>query len=169
MSKKTLADVINAERIKEVDLWVNKFPAEHKQSALLQALRIVQDEHGWLSEENMQLVAEYLGVPHIAAFEVASFYNMYNLKPVGKHSIGVCNSIACMLSGSEKIMHHLETRLGVKFGETTSDQKFTLQHAECLGACVNAPVCRVGREYHEHLTTEKVDMLLAELGNTHGK
>lgn len=161
--QKKLTTMLSSQRIAEIDHWIAKFPSQWKQSALLQALRIVQDEHGWLSNELMEAVAEYLGIPKIAVFEVATFYSMYNLKPVGKHKIEVCTNISCMLNDSEKIMMHLEKRLGIKVNETTADGKFTLKGVECLGACVNAPVCQIGRHYHEHLTPEKIDGILEEL------
>jgi NADH-quinone oxidoreductase subunit E len=159
----TLQALLSPERLAEVDHWVAKFPAEHQQSATLQGLRIIQDQLGWISKEAMIALAEYLAIEPMAVFEVASFYSMYHLTPAGKHTIGLCKSISCTLNGSNNLRLHLEEKLQTKFGETTSDGKITLKHVECLGACVNAPVCNVGREYHEHLTPEKLDALVERL------
>jgi NADH-quinone oxidoreductase subunit E len=148
----------------EVDAWLKKFPESRKQSALLYALRILQEEEGYLSEAGMKVVADYLGLPHINAFEVASFYSMYDLAPRGKHKIGVCVSISCMLCGSAKILAYLEQRLQIKVGETTADGRFTLQRVECLAACAGAPALIVNdKHYHEALTPESIDAVLAAL------
>lgn len=148
----------------EIDHWVKKYPPEQKQSAVLSALHTVQEEKGgWLTEPLMDAVADYLGMPRIAVYEVASFYSMYELKPVGRHKICVCTNISCMLSGSEKVMTHLQQRLGINVGETTSDGKFTLKEVECLAACANAPMFQIGKHYYEDLTPEKIDAILATL------
>lgn len=147
-----------------IDQWVAKFPPEQKQSAILPALRFAQEENnGWLSDQIMKAVAEYLNLPFIAVYEVASFYSMYELKPVGKYKLNICTNISCMLAGCDKIVKHLNQALNIKFGETSSDQKFTLKEVECLGACANAPVMHIGHKYHEDLTPEKVDKILEEL------
>jgi NADH-quinone oxidoreductase subunit E len=151
----------------EIDHWATRFPPEQKQSALLKALLLVQENHeGWLSDALIEAVADHLGLPHIAAYEVASFYSMYNLKPIGKYRIDVCTNISCLLSGADKIVEHLKKQLGVEFGETTADGKFTLKEVECLAACAAAPVCQIGRHYHEHLTPAKCDQLLHKLRST---
>ncbi|GAB4358642.1 MAG: NADH-quinone oxidoreductase subunit NuoE [Gammaproteobacteria bacterium] len=161
MSAQSKIDLINADSRAEIDRWIAKYPADQKQSAVMAALRIVQEQNGgWLTTELMDAVAEYLEMPPIAVYEVATFYSMYELKPVGKHKLCVCTNISCMLRGSEKIVEHLESRLGIKMGETTGDGKFTLKEVECLGACVNAPMLQLGNEYHENLTPESVDALL---------
>lgn len=148
----------------EIDRWLTKYPPQGKQSALLPALLIAQEHHeNWLPQNIIEAVADYLAIPHIAAFEVASFYSMYNLKPVGKNTIAVCTNISCMLSGSEKIEHYLKRRLGVKFGETSADGKYTLKEVECLAACANAPVCQINKDYHGDLTTEKLEKILQAL------
>lgn len=148
----------------EIDGWIAKYPAEHRQSAVMAALRIVQDANGGsLTPEWMDAVAAYLGMEPIAVYEVATFYSMYELKPVGKHKLCVCTNVSCMLRGSEEIVEHLEKKLGAKLGETTADGRVTLKEVECLGACVNAPMMQVGHEYHEHLTPEKVDQILKDL------
>jgi NADH-quinone oxidoreductase subunit E len=152
---------------KDIDAWVIKYPPEQKQSAVLSALMIVQEDNGgWLTNELVESVAQYLDMPTIAAFEVASFYSMYDLQPVGRYKINVCNSISCLLNGSEKIIAHLCKRLNVKVGETTADGLFTLKKAECLAACIGAPACVIGPDYHENLTPEKMDAILDKLEGT---
>lgn len=149
---------------KAIDRWVTQYPADQKQSAVLSALHIVQDENGgWLTEELMNAVADYLGMPRIAVYEVATFYTLYDLEPVGRHKISVCTNISCMLAGCHKIVDHLQKRLGIGFGQTTPDGKFTLKEVECLAACVNAPMFQIDRQYHENLTPDKVDEILASL------
>ena len=148
----------------EIDKWLTKYPPHGKQSALLPALLIAQEDHdNWLSNEIIEAVADYLGIPHIAAYEVASFYSMYNLKPVGKNTISVCTNISCMLSGSEKIERYLKQRLAIKFGETTADGKYTIKEVECLAACAGAPACLINKTYHENVTPEKLDAILRQL------
>ena len=157
-------NLLTQESISEIDTWVAKYPPEHKESAVMAALRIAQDQNGgWLTDELIEEVARYLDMEPIAAYEVATFYSMYELSPVGKHKICVCTNISCMLRGSDEVVNHLENRLGIKLGETTEDGKFTLKEVECLGACVNAPVAQLGNKYHEHLTPSTIDTLLAQL------
>lgn len=147
-----------------IDAWLKKFPAEQKQSAIIAALTYVQDENGgWLTNELIEAVAAYLGMPKIAAYEVATFYSMFLLKPVGRHVINVCTNISCMLCGSKQIVNHLESRLGIGLGETTTDGKFTLRSVECLAACVGAPMIQIGRQYYENLTPDKIDAILSAL------
>lgn len=160
---KRLQDLISAERLVEIDTWIDKFPPEQRQSAILQGLRIAQDEHGWLSEPLIEAVAEYLGMPRIAAFEVASFYSLYNLKPVGKYRIDVCNSISCNLNNSEAVIDYLKKKLNIDLNEISADGKFTIRAVECLGACVNAPVCQIGRQYYEKLSTDNIDAIINSL------
>jgi len=154
----------------EIDRWLTKYPPDKKRSALLIALRLVQEDNGgWLSVDAMDAVADYLDLPKTAVYEVATFYKMYDLKPVGRHKIAVCNSISCMLNGSEKILAHLEDKLDIKPGETTADGCYTLKEVECLAACVHAPVLQVDdRTYHEKLTLEKIDALLDQLKSAAG-
>ena len=148
----------------EIDHWVKKFPADQKQSAVLPALRFAQEENGgWLTDEIMQAVADYLSMPFIAVYEVASFYSMYELKPIGKHKLSICTNISCMLAGCDKIVKHLHKKLNINLGETTPDQTYSLKEVECLGACANAPVMHIGHKYYEDLTPEKVDKILEEL------
>lgn len=147
-----------------IDQWLLHYPPEQKRSAVMEALRLAQDDNqGYLTEEIMDAVADYLEMPAIAVYEVASFYTMYDLKPVGRNVINVCSSISCLLSDSEKIICHLQQRLGIGLNETTADGKFTLREVECLAACANAPVAHVAKKYYENLTPEKVDVMLGEL------
>ena len=145
----------------EIDQWIAKYPAEQRQSACMPALRIVQDQNGgWLTEPLMDAVADYLNMPSIAVYEVATFYSMYEHKPVGRHKVCVCTNISCLLCGSDEIVGHLKNKLGIKFGEVTEDGKFSLKEVECLGACSGAPMMQIGREYFENLTPEKIDSIL---------
>ncbi|MGB6977041.1 MAG: NAD(P)H-dependent oxidoreductase subunit E [Gammaproteobacteria bacterium] len=150
---------------KEIDRWLKKYPPEHKQSGVLYALRVVQEQNsGWLTVELLDAVADYLQIPKITVYEVATFYSMYNLKPVGRHTFSVCCNISCMLRGSEKMIEHLQKRLGISVDETTADGRFTLREVECLAACGGAPVMQLDdKHYHENLTPEKIDTLLEEL------
>ncbi len=154
-------ELLSAASRAEIDRWIAKYPPERRQSAVMAALRIAQEQNGgWLTQELMDGVAAYLGMPPIAVYEVATFYSMYELEPVGRHKICVCTNISCMLRGSEEVVAHLEKRLGIKLGETTADGRFTLKEVECLGACVNAPVMQVAKQYHEQLTPEVLDSIL---------
>jgi NADH-quinone oxidoreductase subunit E len=149
----------------EIDTWLKKYPENKKQSAVLQALMFVQrDNGGWLSEAHLNAVADYLELPPIAVYEVATFYDMYDLSPVGKNKIDVCTNISCKLCGCDKIVSHLEKRLGIKVGQTTSDGRYTLKAVECLAACVGAPMMQVNDlNYYEKLTPDKVDTILDRL------
>jgi NADH-quinone oxidoreductase subunit E len=146
----------------EIDRWLRKYPADQKQSAVLAALREVQHEHGgWLTVPLMDAVADYLGMPRIAVYEVASFYSMLETKPVGRHSISVCTNISCMLCGADDIVAYIEKKLGIKTGETTKDGRIYLKREEeCLAACCGGPMMMVDHVYHENLTPEKVDRIL---------
>ncbi len=156
--------MLSPEAIKKIDYELTKYPADQRQAAVMSALRIVQTERGWLSKESITEVAQYLGMPEIAAMEVATFYNMYDLSPVGKYKITVCTNISCMLRGSDEIVDHLQTKLGVGFNEITADGKFCLKEGECMGCCGGAPLLHVNNtQMHEFLTTEKVDAILEEL------
>jgi NADH-quinone oxidoreductase subunit E len=156
-------DLLAADVRAGIDLEVAKYPPERKGAAVMAALRLVQEKHGWLSPPLIEAVALYLEIQPVRAMEVATFYSMYDLEPVGKNKIQVCTNISCMLCGSDKIMAHLQKVLGIKPGETTKDGKFTLKEVECLGACVNAPMMQVGKEFHEHLTPAKIDEILKGL------
>ena len=156
---------LSAHAREAIDHWLSKYPADRQRSAVLAALREVQHEHGgYLTTEAMDAIAEYLDLPPIAVYEVASFYSMFELKPVGRHSISVCTNISCMLCGSAAIVEHIERKLGIKTGESTADGKFFLKREEeCLAACVNAPMMQVDHVYYENLIPEKVDQILDSL------
>lgn len=154
-----MASLFSESLKKQIDHWIAKYPTEQKQSAVLPVLLLVQEHHeGWLSEALMREVADYLQMPYIAVYEVATFYSMYNLKPVAKHCLNVCTNVSCMLAGSDNIMKHIKKKL-----ETTPEGQFSVKEVECLGACAHAPVMHVGHEYHEKLTPEKVDHILEKL------
>ena len=156
--------MLSRDSIALIDREVAKYPPERKSSAVMAALRIAQDEHGWLSVPLMDYVAELLEMRPIQVYEVATFYSMYDLKPVGKYKICVCTNVSCMLCGSDQIVKHLQQRLGIKLGETSGDGKFTLKEVECLAACGGAPMLQIGNIYYENLTPQKVDEILASLG-----
>jgi NADH-quinone oxidoreductase subunit E len=149
----------------EIDHWLAKFPPDRRRSAVIAALHAVQHENqGYLTAELMNAVADYIGLPPIQVYEVATFYSMFETKPVGRHSISVCTNISCMLRGAEDIVAHVERKLGIKTGESTPDGKFYLKREEeCLAACCGAPMMMVDHVYHENLTPEKVDEALDEL------
>ena len=159
---KLLRQFISSVRIDEIDSWIAKYPAEEKQSAVMAALRIVQEEHGSLTPELMDAIADYLDMPPIAVYEVASFYTMYEHKPIGRHLVNVCTNISCKLCGSAEVVTHLQKKLNVKLGETTADGRFTLRSVECLGACVNAPMMQIDKDYHESLTPDIIDHVLEQ-------
>jgi NADH-quinone oxidoreductase subunit E len=143
------------------DKEVAKYPAEHKQSAVMACLAIVQEEQGFVSLENEKIVADYLGMPPIAVHEVTTFYNMYNQHPVGKYKLNVCTNLPCQLRDGAKALRHLEHRLGIKMGETTADGMFTLQQSECLGACADSPVMLVNdRTMCSFMSVDKLDQLV---------
>jgi NADH-quinone oxidoreductase subunit E len=154
-----------SERVKaHMDAWLTRYPADQKRSGVFEALRVVQEENGgFLTEALMNAVADYLDIPHIAVYEVATFYSMYRLSPAGRHVVEVCTNISCMLVGAEKIVAHLKEKWGIEVGETTPDGQYTLKAVECLGACVHAPVCMIGKKYHEKLTPERMDEVLEGL------
>ena len=156
--------MLSPESIAKIDYDLTKYPAENRQAAVMSALRIAQTEKGWLSKETISFVANYLGIPEIAAMEVATFYNMYELEPVGKYKITVCTNISCMLRDSDAIVDHLNKRLGIGFNETTPDGKFTLKEGECMGTCGGAPLFHINNtKMCEFLTPEKVDEILESL------
>lgn len=161
-STKSLNQLISIERLKEIDSWIAKYPDEERQSAVMSALRIVQEEHGSLTQELMAAVAEYLRMPEIAVYEVASFYTMYELEPVGRHLISVCTNVSCKLRNADELFAQLKEKLKLDQGHTTMDGRFTLRAVECLGACVNAPMMQIDKDYHEHLTTDKIDAILEQ-------
>jgi len=150
--------------LKKIDREVAKYPADQKQSAIMSALAIAQDETGHLADETIEFVAQYLGMPPVAAFEVATFYTMYDLHPKGKCKLTVCTNLPCALSGANEAAEHLKRRLGIGFNETTPDGKFTLKEGECFGACGDAPVLLLNnRKMLPGMTPEKIDETLKEL------
>ena len=149
----------------EIDRWIAKFPQGRQRSAVLAALHAVQHEHGgFVTPELMDAVANYLDLPAVQVYEIATFYTMIETRPVGRHSISVCTNISCMLRGSDEIVSHIESKLGIELGESTPDGKIYLKREEeCLAACCGAPMMMVDHAYHEDLTPVKVDAILDAL------
>ena len=156
--------MLSVESKQKIDREVAKYPAEQKQSAVMAALGIAQDEHNWLSSEVMDTVAHYLGMPSIAVYEVATFYNMYNLKPMGKYKLTVCTNLPCALSDGVDAAEYLKKKLGVDWKEMTADGRFTLIEGECMGACGDAPVLLVNnKRMCSFMSNQKLDALIEEL------
>lgn len=156
--------MLSPESLKKIDFEIAKYPADQKQSAVMSALAIAQDEKGWLANEIMDFIANYLGMPSIAVYEVATFYNMYNLEPVGQNKITVCTNLPCALSGGSDAANYLKQKLGIDFNQTTTDGKFTLREGECMGACGDAPVLLVNnKRMCSFMSKEKIDIMLEEL------
>lgn len=156
--------MLSTESLKKIDQEIAKYPLEKKQSAVMSALAIAQDEKGWLANETINFVAEYLDMPPIAVYEVATFYNMYNLEPLGKYKITICTNLPCALSGSNESAVYLKKKLGIEFNQTTSDGKFTLKEGECFGACGDAPVLLINnKRMCSFMSNEMIDQLLEEL------
>ena len=157
-NKQLLSDHVR----EEIDRWRKKFPKEQQRSAVISALHAVQHENkGFLTTDLMDAVADYLDLQPIQVYEVATFYSMFETKPVGRHSISVCTNVSCMLCGSDAIVNHIEKKLGIRTGDSTPDGKFYMkQEEECLAACNGAPMMMVDHVYHENLTPEKVDEIL---------
>ncbi len=156
--------MLSPESLALIDKEVAKYPPEHKQSAVMSALRIAQVELGWLSKDTIEYVAGYLEMPAIAAYEVATFYNMYDLAPVGRNKVTLCTNLPCRLQGADEIAEHLQTKLGIGFNETTEDGRYTLKEGECMGACGHGPLClHNNHTMHTGLTAESVDKLLDDL------
>jgi NADH-quinone oxidoreductase subunit E len=162
-SAKLLCQFLSCDRINEIDSWIAKYPADQKQSAVMSALRIVQEQYGYLTPELMDAVAEYLDMPPVAVYEVSTFYTMYEHNPVGRNLVSVCTSISCKLRGADELVNQLQAKLGIPLNGTTKDGRYTLRTAECLGACVNAPMMQVNKTYHENLnSTDKIDQVLEQ-------
>ena len=156
--------MLSAESLEKINREIAKYPADQKQSAVMSALAIAQDEKGWLATETMDFIAKYLSMPAIAVYEVATFYNMYNLKPVGKHKITVCTNLPCALSGGSDAAAYLKQKLGIGFNETSADGLFTLKEGECMGACGDAPVLLVNnKRMCSFMSNDQIDQLLEEL------
>jgi NADH-quinone oxidoreductase subunit E len=154
--------LLSAHARKEIDALISRYPADRKKSALLGALNVVQhDNQGYLTNELMDAVADYLELAKIEVYEVASFYSMYELKPVARNNVAICTNISCMLMGAESIVEHVENKLGIKLGESTADGRVYLKvEEECLAACAGGPMMQVNHKYYENLTPEKVDEIL---------
>ena len=156
--------LLSPEALAKIDAAITKYPADQKQSAVMAALTIAQDEKGWLSTETMDFVARYLDMPPIAVYEVASFYTMYDLKPPGRHKLAICTNLPCALQGATAAAKHLKDKLGVGFNETTPDGRVTLKEAECLGACGDAPVLlHNNKRMLCAMNAERLDALLKDL------
>ena len=159
-----MSTMLTTDSLQKIDREVAKYPPDQKQSAVMMALIIAQDEKGWLSTETMDYVAKVLGMPPVAVYEVATFYSMYNLKPTGRFKITLCTCLPCGLQGALAAGDHLREKLGIGFNETTPDGKFTLKEGECMGACAMAPVLLVNnKKMHDYMTNEKLDQLLEKL------
>ena len=152
----------SSEKLSKVQELIARYPIGKQKSALLPVLHVAQETFGWLSAETMDYVASLLSIEPIEVYEVATFYSMYNLKPVGKHLFEVCQTGPCMVNGSDEIVDYIKQKLGIKVGETTADGLFTLKTVECLGACGYAPMMQLGKTFREHLTKEKVDQIIEE-------
>lgn len=158
-----LSDQVQA----NIERELKKYPADQRQSAVMAALRFVQDEKGWIESADMKDVAAYLGMPQMAVYEVATFYHMYNLQPMGRHTLTVCTNLSCQLTGADETLDYLKRKLGIGLNEVTGDGRFGLREAECMGACVEAPLLTVdNKRMCSRLTPEKIDRLLAELDDT---
>jgi len=156
--------MLSIEALKKIDREIAKYPEDQKQSAVMSALAIAQDEKGWLATETMDYVAKYLGMPPIAVYEVATFYNMYNLQPTGRYKLTVCTNLPCALSGANQAAAYLKQKLEIDFNETSADGLFTLKEGECMGSCGDAPVMLVNnKRMCSFMTNEQIDQLIEEL------
>ena len=155
--KNVLSDTVLAKIEKETA----KYPL--RRAAVKSSLRYAQDEHGWISDEVVKSVAQVLGLQPIEVYEIATFYDHFDTRPVGKHRIKVCTNVSCMLCGSDTIVEYLRSKLGISFGETTDDGRFTLYESECLAACCGAPMMMIGNQYYENLTADSLDAILEGL------
>jgi len=165
MTKNSKTYLLTSSTRASMDHWLTKFPAEQQRSAVIQSLMAAQEQNGgWLTEELMDAVAEYLQLPNVQVYEVASFYSMFDLEPTGRHKVNICTNISCMLRGAEEVVAHIENHLGMKMGETTADGRITLKvEEECLAACCGAPMMVVDGHYHENLTVDKINTILEGL------
>lgn len=157
-----MSEVLSTELKQKIDAWAKRYPEQWRRSAVIEALRMVQEEYsGSLQQEHMDAVAAHLGMQPIEVYEVASFYDMYELKPVGENLICICTNVSCDLCGAWQLVAWFKQRLGIGLGETSNDGKYTLKEVECMGACCGAPMCQVNnRHYHENLTAERVARLI---------
>jgi len=165
----TSPPMLSADALQKIEREIAKYPPGRKESAVMSALAIAQDEKGWLSSETMDFVAHYLGMPPVAVYEVASFYTMYNLKPLGAYKITICTNLPCALQNAVESAEYLKQKLGIGFGETTADGRVTLVEGECFGACGDAPVLLVNnKRMCSFMRREQLDALLTELGAAGG-
>jgi NADH-quinone oxidoreductase subunit E len=156
--------MLTTDSLRKIDREIAKYPPERKQSAVMSALIIAQDEKGWLSPQVMDFVASYLGMPPVAVYEVATFYTMYNLQKTGRYKLTICTNLPCGLQGALDAADHLQQKLGIGFGDTTPDGRFTLKEGECMGACAMAPVVLVNnKKMHDYMSNEKLDQLIEGL------
>jgi len=156
--------MLTTDSLRKIDREIAKYPPDQKQSAVISALIIAQDEKGWLSSELMDYVAGYLEMPPVAVYEVATFYSMYNLQKLGRHKLTLCTCLPCGLQGALEAADHLRERLGIDFNETTPDGRCTLKEGECMGACAMAPVLLVNnKKMHDYMSKDKLDRLIEEL------
>ncbi|MDA7742016.1 NAD(P)H-dependent oxidoreductase subunit E [Francisellaceae bacterium] len=156
--------VFSQKVIDQLEFWLAKYPKDQRQSAVIPGLHILQDENGgFLTTVLMDQLADYIGMPEIAVYEVATFYGMYDLEVVGKNKINVCDNISCVLNGANEIIEHISSRLSIKPGETTEDGRITLKRVECQGACCGAPMLEVNQKFYENLTIESVDKIIDSL------
>jgi NADH-quinone oxidoreductase subunit E len=156
--------MLTSDSLRRIDREMAKYPPDQKQSAVMSALIVAQDEKGWLSSELMDYVARYLDMPPVAVYEVASFYSMYNLERMGRHKLTLCTCLPCGLQGALEAADHLREKLGIDFNESTPDGRFTLKEGECMGACAMAPVLLVNnKKMHDYMSKEKLDKLIEEL------
>ncbi|MGL9732383.1 MAG: NADH-quinone oxidoreductase subunit NuoE [Wolbachia sp.] len=154
-----------SKNLKKAKKFIEMYPKGKEGSAVMPLLYLVQEQCGWVPESAMRYVADMLHIPHIRVYEVANFYTMYNLKPVGKYLIQICRTTPCWLCSSEEVLNTFKKKLGINIGETTKNNLFTLKEVECLGACVNAPVVQINDNFYENLTPEKVENIIAELSS----
>ena len=155
--------MLSANALAQINTEIAKYPEGHARAAVMAALRIAQEECGWVSANVMEFIADYLNIEPIKVAEVATFYSMYDREPIGRHKISLCTNISCALRGSALISSYLIEKLNIGFGETTKDGRFTLKEVECLAACGGAPAALIGTEYHENLTPQRVDEILESL------
>ena len=156
----TLSDTLK----EAIDHWLAKYPSNQRQSAIIPALLTAQRHYeGWLPQQVIDAVADHIGMSRVTAYEVATFYSMLELKPIGRHKISICTNVSCMLNGSDQLMDHVQKKLNIKCGETTPDQRITLREVECLGACTRAPVMLVNDTYHENINIEAIDAVLDKI------
>ncbi|QOD38648.1 NADH-quinone oxidoreductase subunit NuoE [Candidatus Wolbachia massiliensis] len=165
MTKKEEQFSFTSENLKKAKKFIEMYPKDKEGSAVMPLLYLVQEQCGWVPESAMRYVADMLNIPHIRVYEVANFYTMYNLKPVGKYLIQVCRTTPCWLCSSEEVLNTFKKKLGINIGETTKDNLFTLKEVECLGACVNAPVVQINNNFYENLTSKKVEDIITELSS----